>query len=98
LIDRPRRSRLGRLHNPDQRNDFPSLLIDLRGENHVHVIGHHNANIQLVSSPMVMKTRCQYDISRDWRQDPAKLSDARDEVRREVFLEMRQVAAIRLHE
>lgn len=97
-IDRPSRSALYSLHDSAQGKDFFSLLVDERSADEVYVVRHYDRDIEFVSLPMVVATRCQHKISCCRRQGSTELRDKGDEVGREVFLQMRQVAAVELHE
>jgi hypothetical protein len=96
-VNQVSRCTFDRSHNRDQRVDLVRLLIDERRENQMHMVRHDDGDVKFVLYPMVMTTGRKHKITRYGRQDPSKFGDKRDEMRREVFLEMRQIASIELH-
>ena len=96
-IDHMRRCSLNRAHDLNQRNNIPVLFIDAWGEDQVCVIGHHDCHIEFVFFAMIVIAAGQSHIPSAIGQNPAEFCDERDEVRCEVLLQVREVAAVELH-
>jgi len=97
LVDRSGRSAFDRLKNPNQGKDLPPVLIGHWRENQMRMIGHDHSNVQFVSLAMIVATSGEHNIPSGRRQYPPEFRHKGDEVRREVFLQMRKIAAIELH-
>jgi hypothetical protein len=65
---------------------------------HVYVIRHDPCHVQYIILSVVVAATKKHDVSRARGQDPTEFGDERDEVRREVLLEMGQITPIELHE
>lgn len=63
----------------------------------MHVIGHNNRDVELIFLAVIMAAGGHHDIACHRRHYPTELRDERDEVRREILLQVRQVATIKLH-
>ena len=63
----------------------------------MHMIGHHDRNVELVLLPVTMATTGEHDIARPLRQGPPELGYERDEMWLEIPLQVRQIAAVELH-
>ena len=74
-----------------------ALLVNQWRKSQVHMIGHDDRHIQFVFDSMVVKTRSKHQITRLRWQNPSELRNESDEVRREIFLQMRQISSIKLH-
>jgi len=61
------------------------------------MIGHHDCNVKLVLPAMIVAAGTKHDIPRPIGKNPSEFCHKRDEVRREVSLQMRQVPSIGLH-
>ena len=63
----------------------------------MHVIRHHDRYVQFIFLSMIMATTRKVDVPSTRRHYPAKLCHERNEMRCEVFLQMRQISTIELH-
>jgi hypothetical protein len=62
----------------------------------VGVVGHDHETVQSALAFMRMKTTVKNNVSCAWRQNPTTVCVERGENGAIVFLEMRQVAAVRV--
>ena len=98
LINSPRRCGFDGLRDPGEGKEFSQLIVNHWRKDYMHVIGHDRRHVEFISTAMIVKTGRKHDVSSDRWQDPAKFRDESDEMRREVLLQMRQVAPIEPHE
>ena len=60
------------------------------------VVGHDDGHVQFVLASMVVETTREDNVTCYRRQNPTEFSNESDEVGREVFLQVRQIAAVEL--
>jgi|SRR5271169_2569947 len=97
LINPPSGGALNTAHDVDERKYLTPTLIDQWSQNHVNMIGHHHRDVQLVLPAMIMAAAGKYNIASPIRQYTTELRHKRDEMRLEIHLQVRQIAAVELH-
>ncbi len=97
LVDRTCGGSFDSPHNFNERNNLAPLFVDPWREDHVDMIGHDDRDIGLISDAMIMAARRKRNIPGPVRQGATRSCDERDEMRLEIPLQVRQIAAVELH-
>src|SRR5579871_2464541 len=96
-IDLSCRRRLDGLHNLCQREELLSLIVNEGRENQMHMVRHNDGHIELVALSVIMAAAREHNVARRRWQDPAELRNQCNEVRGEIFLQMRQISPVEPH-
>jgi len=97
MIDRVRGGAFNRLHNLSQRNDSVANLVDGGRKNQVNVIRHDDRDPKTVSLSMVVQAAGEHNVTSPFWKSLTVFGVKGDEMRREVPLDVRQIATIELH-
>ncbi len=73
------------------------MLVNQRSKNQVHMIRHYNGYVEFIADAVITQARFDRDLTSFGRQDPTGFRTEGDEMRSEIVLDVRKVAAVGLH-